>query len=146
MKVRKAAWVIAVLLTASAHRIALADKLSDFKDADRYNEGCDTIPNTSSYSSDRSACSTQQSSVNEWCDGGRGPTSCGNESETPNLRKTLVTSRTRRTMRRDGSTRTRSSNWRPTSTVPAKTRVRRTTPSTTAGNKSRPRSTTSINA
>jgi hypothetical protein len=38
----------------------LADKLSDFEDEDRYNEGCDTIPNTSNYSSDRSACSTQQ--------------------------------------------------------------------------------------
>jgi len=90
MKVRTAAWVIAVLITASTHGIASADKLSDFKDADRYTEGCDTIPNTSSYSSDRSACTSQQSSVKEWCDGGRGPTSCGSESETPNLRKALT--------------------------------------------------------
>jgi hypothetical protein len=70
--------------------VAFADKLSDFKEADRYDEGCDTIPNTSSYSSDRSSCMSQRSSVKEWCDGSRGPTSCGNESETPNLRKALV--------------------------------------------------------
>jgi hypothetical protein len=53
MKVSSGVWVIAVLITAGVHGIALADKLSDFKDADRYNEGCDTIPNTSNYSSDQ---------------------------------------------------------------------------------------------
>jgi hypothetical protein len=72
MKLRTAVWVIAALVSVGVDGSAAADKLSDFKDADRYNEGCDTIPNTSSYSSDRSACTSQQSSVKEWCDGGRG--------------------------------------------------------------------------
>lgn len=87
---RKSMWVAVAAVVAVPFAVAFAGKLEDFKDADRYNEGCDTIPNSGSYSSDRSSCMSQQSSIKEWCDGGRGPTSCGNESETPNLRKALV--------------------------------------------------------
>lgn len=90
MTKHKSMWMMTAMFILTPTAVAFADKLSDFKEADRYNEGCDTIPNISSYSADRSACSSQRSSVKEWCDGGRGPTSCGNESETPNLRKALV--------------------------------------------------------
>ncbi|MGN6107640.1 MAG: hypothetical protein ACTHU0_21200, partial [Kofleriaceae bacterium] len=68
--------VVVVLMSSSA----FADKLSDFKDADRYDEGCVTIPVT--YSSERGACNSEGPSVHEWCDGKRGPVSCGSEEET----------------------------------------------------------------
>jgi hypothetical protein len=90
MKLHRRVLVTASLLFAFPVATALADKLSDFKDADRYDEGCDTIPASSDYSSDRSACFSQQPSAKEWCDGARGPNSCGNESLTPNLRKALT--------------------------------------------------------
>jgi hypothetical protein len=64
---RKSMWMMTVTIVVVPLAVAFADKLSDFKDADRYNEGCDTIPSTSSYSSDRSSFSSQQSSVKEWC-------------------------------------------------------------------------------
>jgi hypothetical protein len=58
--------------------VALADKLSDFKEA-AGNDGCASIP----YSDYRSTCESQQSPVHDWCDGGRGPVSCaGGESGT----------------------------------------------------------------
>ncbi len=60
--------------------VAFADKLSDFKDADRYDEGCVTIPTT--YRDEREACDKEGPKVHEWCDGGRGPISCGIEEET----------------------------------------------------------------
>lgn len=86
---RRSMWLVAALVSVPT-AVAFAGKLEDFKDADRYREGCDTIPNNSSYSSDRSACYSQQSKVDEWCSNSSKPNSCGNESETPNLRKALV--------------------------------------------------------
>lgn len=70
----------AVVLAIAATSTASADKLSDFKDADRYDEGCVTIPVT--YSSERSSCNSEGPKVHEWCDGKRGPVSCGSEEET----------------------------------------------------------------
>ncbi len=61
--------------------LAFAGKLEDFKDADSFDEGCDSIPVT--YSSERSACKSEGPKVHEWCDGGsRGPVSSGNEEKT----------------------------------------------------------------
>ena len=69
--------IIGVLFVLAGH-VANADKLSDFQEAVK-NEGCNSIP----YSDYRSTCQSQQSSVHEWCDGGRGPVSCsGGESLT----------------------------------------------------------------
>ncbi len=90
MNIFKSMCIIASLLFVFPAGVAVADKLSDFKDADRYNEGCDTIPASSDYSSDRSACFSQQSYVKDWCDGGKGPVKCGPESVTPNLKKALI--------------------------------------------------------
>ncbi len=59
---------------------AFADKLSDFKEADRYDEGCRTIPVT--YSSERNSCDSEGPSVHPWCDGSKGPVTCINEEET----------------------------------------------------------------
>lgn len=50
------------------------------RDADRHDEGCVTIPVT--YSSERSSCTSEGPRVHEWCDGGRGPVTCGNEEAT----------------------------------------------------------------
>ncbi|MFO0575424.1 MAG: hypothetical protein U1A78_15635 [Polyangia bacterium] len=58
---------------------AFADRLSDFKDADRYEEGCVTIP--APYS-ERRICEDERVNVHDWCDGRRGPVTCGNEGET----------------------------------------------------------------
>jgi hypothetical protein len=68
------------VLTPGARK-AFADKLSDFQDAVK-NNGCDSIP----YSDYRSTCQSQQSSVHEWCDGGRGPVTCVRESITRELK------------------------------------------------------------
>lgn len=61
--------------------LAFADKLSDFQEAVK-NKGCDSIP----YSDYRSTCSSQQSYVHEWCDGRRGPVTCGSEGITRQLK------------------------------------------------------------
>jgi hypothetical protein len=60
--------------------VAFADKLSDFKEADRYDEGCRTIPVT--YSSDRDSCDREGPNVHPWCDGEKGPVTCVSEEET----------------------------------------------------------------
>jgi hypothetical protein len=60
--------------------VAFADKLDDFKEANRYEKGCQTIPRT--YSSERSACDSEGPRVHEWCDGSRGPVTCGSEELT----------------------------------------------------------------
>lgn len=70
-------FVIALTIISST---TLADKLSDFKEADRYDEGCVTIPAT--YSSERNSCTSEGPKVHEWCDGRRGPVSCGSEEDT----------------------------------------------------------------
>lgn len=50
--------------------VAFADKVSDFKEADRYDEGCKTIPVT--YGSDRDSCDREGPNVHPWCDGEKG--------------------------------------------------------------------------
>ncbi len=70
----KMMFAVALVLGVS---VASADKLDDFKEADRYERGCQSIPKT--YSSERSACDSEGPQVHEWCDGGRrGPVTCGN--------------------------------------------------------------------
>jgi hypothetical protein len=71
--------IIAATLTLGVS-VAFADKLSDFTDADRYEEGCVTIPKT--YSSERDACDKEGPNVHPWCDGEKGPVTCGSEEET----------------------------------------------------------------
>jgi hypothetical protein len=61
--------------------VASADKLSDFQEAVK-NNGCDSIP----YNDYRSTCALQQSYVHEWCDGSRGPVTCGSEGITRQLK------------------------------------------------------------
>lgn len=68
------------LTVALGATLAFADKLSDFKDADRYDEGCVTIP--AIYSSERSACDREGPNVHPWCDGSKGPVTCGSEEDT----------------------------------------------------------------
>lgn len=60
--------------------VAFADKLSDFKEADRHEKGCDSIPAT--YSSERSACMSEAPQVHPWCDGPNGPVTCGSSDMT----------------------------------------------------------------
>jgi len=64
--------------------VALADKLSDFRDAVG-KTGCDSIP----YGDLQSNCSSEQSRVHEYCDGSRGPVSCGSENITRQLKENL---------------------------------------------------------
>src|SRR5690606_33705710 len=63
---------------------ASADKLSDFKDASG-KTGCESIP----YSDLRSSCKSQQSNVHVYCDGAKGPVTCGSESVTRKLKEDL---------------------------------------------------------
>ncbi len=70
-----------VLLAASTVR---ADKLSDFKDAVG-RDGCESIP----YSDLKGTCKDQQSYVHDYCDGGKGPVSCGSPAITRQLKDTL---------------------------------------------------------
>jgi hypothetical protein len=61
--------------------VVFADKLSDFKDAvnaAKDGKGCESIP----YSDLRSNCTSEGSHVHEWCDGSRGPITCGSEELT----------------------------------------------------------------
>ncbi len=76
MKTLKMMLAVTVALGVS---VAVADKLSDFKDAvDAANsgKGCESIP----YSDIRSSCQSQGSQVHDWCDGGKGPVTCGSEA------------------------------------------------------------------
>jgi vacuolar-type H+-ATPase subunit I/STV1 len=66
--------------------VAAADKLSDFKDAVA-RKGCESIP----YSDHRSSCQSQQSQVHDWCDGARGPVTCGSENITRQVKDNLET-------------------------------------------------------
>jgi len=68
--------------------VAFADKLSDLKEADRYDEGCKTIP--AFYSSERSACDSEGPRVHEWCDGRSSHVvSCGNEERTREVKRNV---------------------------------------------------------
>jgi len=73
--------VVTLALGAS---VASADKLSDFKDAVA-NKGCESIP----YSDYRGSCQSQQSQVHDWCDGARGPVTCGSEAITRQVKDNL---------------------------------------------------------
>lgn len=73
--------VIAFFTVVALGGSALGDKLSDFQEAVK-NEGCNSIP----YSDYKSTCQSQQSPIHEWCDGSRGPVSCGSESITRQLK------------------------------------------------------------
>jgi len=64
--------------------VASADKFSDFKDAVA-KKGCESIP----YSDYRSSCQSQQSQVHDWCDGARGPVTCGSENITRQVKDNL---------------------------------------------------------
>jgi len=72
--------VIFLIITSRA----LADKLSDFKDAVS-KTGCESIP----YSDLQSDCKSQQSNVHDYCDGGKGPVTCGSESITRQLKDNI---------------------------------------------------------
>lgn len=77
--------VVVPLVVMGGLGVALADKLSDFKDA-ASNDGCASIP----YSDYRSTCDSQQSPVHDWCDGGRGAVSCpGGESGTRQIKEAV---------------------------------------------------------
>jgi flagellar motility protein MotE (MotC chaperone) len=69
----KAAFVTLLLTVYSS---ALADKVDDFRDAVS-KRGCDSIP----YNDLRNNCRSQQSDVHPWCDGARGPVTCGTSAE-----------------------------------------------------------------
>lgn len=76
---------LTILVTlALGASVASADKLSDFKDAVA-KKGCESIP----YSDYRSSCQSQQSQVHDWCDGARGPVTCGNENITRQVKDNL---------------------------------------------------------
>ena len=83
--------LIASTLALGAATLALsvsvvyADKLSDFTEADRYDEGCRTIPAT--YSSERRSCDSEGPNVHPWCDGSKGPVTCVSEEETRKVKR-----------------------------------------------------------
>lgn len=79
--------LVFTLTFALGTSVAFADKLSDFKDADRYDKGCDSIPAT--YSSERSACNSEAPNVHPFCDGSKGPVTCGNAEETRKVKRAV---------------------------------------------------------
>lgn len=77
--------LIIVTTFALGASVAFADKLSDFEAAAAAvdaGKGCEKIP----YSDSRSSCHSAQSEVHEWCDGKKGPVSCGDESITRQMK------------------------------------------------------------
>jgi hypothetical protein len=69
--------------------VAIADKLSDFRDA-AGRRGCESIP----YSDLQSTCKSQQSYVHDYCDGAKGPVTCGSESITHQVKYKLENEKT----------------------------------------------------
>jgi hypothetical protein len=80
--------VVATLVLGAS--VAVADKLSDFKEAVG-KEGCESIP----YSDLKGNCSSEQSYVHDFCDGSKGPVSCGSESITRQLKGNIEKKRRR---------------------------------------------------
>jgi septal ring factor EnvC (AmiA/AmiB activator) len=80
----KGKMIVIVVSVALGASVAFADKLSDFKDAVA-RKGCESIP----YSDLRSNCTSEGSHVHEWCDGSRGPVSCGSEDVTRQVKSAL---------------------------------------------------------
>ena len=81
--------MIFAITLALGTSVAMADKVSDFKDAKKAaddKKGCETIP----YGDLQSTCKTQGAYVHDWCDGKEGPITCGNESITPQLMTNVV--------------------------------------------------------
>ena len=76
--------IVVIITLAVGASIAVADKLSDFKDA-ASKAGCDSIP----YGDLRSDCKSEGGRVHEYCDGSRGPVSCGSASITRDLKDAL---------------------------------------------------------
>jgi hypothetical protein len=78
------AFVIAATSFAAADKKSEA-KLAAFRAADAAgDEGCDTIPIT--YSAEHRKCEAQLGNVHLWCDGRRGPVTCGNAADTTKLK------------------------------------------------------------
>lgn len=76
-------FLVAATLTLGAS-VAIADKLSDFQNAVG-KRGCESIP----YSDLQSTCKSQQSYVHDYCDGAKGPVTCGSEGITRELKDKL---------------------------------------------------------
>jgi hypothetical protein len=76
--------VLCALIAATS--VAAADKKLDaFRAADAAgDEGCDTIPTT--YTAEHRKCEAQVGKVHLWCDGRKGPVTCGSEAETTDLK------------------------------------------------------------
>jgi hypothetical protein len=85
---KRSSYLMIATLFTIGHSIARADKLSDFQEA-LQKSGCESIP----YSDLQSTCKSQQEKVHEWCDGSRGPTSCGSEGITRQLKTAIETAR-----------------------------------------------------
>ncbi len=73
--------VVALVFGAS---VALADKLSDFKDA-ASKTGCESIP----YSDLRSTCDSGGSGVTDWCKNSSRSVNCGSDSITRDLKNKI---------------------------------------------------------
>jgi vacuolar-type H+-ATPase subunit I/STV1 len=81
---RNVQMIAAVVAYLLAVPVALADKLSDFKEAVG-KSGCDSIV----YSDLKSNCSSEQSYVHDYCDGAKGPVGCGSENITRQLKNNI---------------------------------------------------------
>lgn len=84
--------IVIVVTIALCGSVASADKLSDFKDAvaaANARKGCESIP----YSDLRSNCTSEGSHVHEWCDGGRGPVTCGSQDITRQAKNAVETAK-----------------------------------------------------
>jgi hypothetical protein len=76
--------VVMVGLLMLVSSTATADKLDDFRRA-KSEKGCKSIP----YSDMQGNCATQQDPVHEWCDGKKGPVTCGREGMSRDLTESL---------------------------------------------------------
>ena len=77
--------MIIVATFALGVSVAIADKLSDFEEAAAVVDakpvgkaGCKSIP----YSDYRSTCESEGGKAHEWCDGKKGPVTCGSQNIT----------------------------------------------------------------
>lgn len=76
--------IVVVATLALGVSVAVADRLSDFKDAVG-KDGCDSIV----YSDLKSNCTSEQSYVHDYCDGSKGPVTCGSENITRQLKSNI---------------------------------------------------------
>ena len=87
---RRTHWYASAAVILVLGSVAVADKLSDFKEA-AGKAGCDSIP----YGDLRSDCASQSGYVHDWCDGGRGPVTCTDEQITRQLKENVDRARQR---------------------------------------------------